>query len=252
VAQADEAMALGRGVLIVLAGLYLIRTGITRSLLSRPAGTAACDRPAEPVATHSDLEDIVSIGAIIVIIFTALIIAALAMAGWVEYSKRKLRTSFGPEYHRVVQERGSRKAADRELQRRVRTHDALPLTPVSGVDQAFYATSWEHVQGGFLDDPVVALVGAEQLVVKLLDARGYPGEDQNERLALLSVRHANTLAGYRQAQRISEEARTDPAAASTEAMRTALMQYHALFDELLAAPGASAAPRRNQDSEVAS
>ena len=30
------------------------------------------------------------------------------------------------------------------------------------------------------------------------------------------------------------------------------MQFHALFDELLAAPGALAAPQRNQDSEVAS
>ena len=117
-----------------------------------------------------------STGVTIMIVAVALVIAATAMAGGVEYGKRKLRSSFGPEYHRVSRELGSRRSADRELQRRTRTHAELAVQPISTDDQEYYATCWEHVQGGFLDDPVVALGGAEQLVVKVLHARATPAQ----------------------------------------------------------------------------
>jgi hypothetical protein len=190
-----------------------------------------------------------TIGAIITIIATVLIIAVMAIAARREYDKRQTRKSFGPEYARVKAEHGGTRAADLELSRRTRLHNRLRPEPISADDQDFYATSWEHVQGGFLDDPVVALSGAEQLIAKLLAARGYPADDQGEQLALLSVQHGRTLTGYRQAQSVSERLRTDPASVTTEEKRTALMHYQAFFGDMLTVPGA-AAPRRTRESEV--
>src|SRR5690348_13065276 len=107
----------------------------------------------------------------------------MAVAARREYEKRQVRTSFGPEYARVKTEHGGTRAADRELTRRAQMHNKLRLEPISADDQDFYATSWEHVQGGFLDDPVVALSGAEQLIARVLAARGYPASDNGEQLA---------------------------------------------------------------------
>lgn len=50
-----------------------------------------------------------SIGFIIVVIATVLIVAAMAVAGRAEYTKRRLRASFGPEYDRAVQKHGGRR-----------------------------------------------------------------------------------------------------------------------------------------------
>jgi hypothetical protein len=191
----------------------------------------------------------VTIGAIITIIATVLVIAVMAYAARREYAKRQIRSSFGPEYDRVKAEHGGTRGADRELTRRAHMHNKLRLEQISADDQDFYATSWEHVHGSFLDDPAVALSSAEQLIARLLTARGYPAGDNGEHMALLSVQHGNTLVGYRQARSVSERLGSDPASVSTEEERTALMQYQALFGDLLAVPGA-AAPRNTQDSEV--
>jgi hypothetical protein len=121
------------------------------------------------------------------------------------------------------------------------------LEPISVDDQDSYATSWEHVRSDFPDDPAVALNGAEQLIAELLAARGYPVDDQGKQLALRSVQRGETLAGYREAQSVSERMRLDPARVTTEQKRTALMQYQVFFGDLLTVPGA-AAPRRIQES----
>ena len=171
---------------------------------------------------------------IFITIIVAIILVGLAAAGLVEYNRRKLRASFGPEYQEVEQQQGSRREADRELLRRKHQHDKLELRPISVQDQEFYSTSWDHLQGEFLDNPAISLSNAEQLVGELLDFRGYPGEDPEERLALLSVEHAASLADYRNAQQISRHAHTDASATSTEEIRQALLSYHVLFSELLA------------------
>jgi hypothetical protein len=131
-------------------------------------------------------------------------------------------------------------AARREHARRDYLNKKLNLRQISAEDQDFYATSWDHVQGGFLDNPALALAGAEQLVARLLAARGYPAADDDDHVALLSVQHGRVLADYQQARSVSGRAATDPTSVSTEEERTALMQYRALFEDLLAVPGATA------------
>ncbi|MEY9933077.1 hypothetical protein ABH926_007730 [Catenulispora sp. GP43] len=187
--------------------------------------------------------------AIIIFIAIVLVVAVVAIRGRREYAKREIRTSFGPEYDRVRSEYGGTRAADRELTRRNQMHSRLRLEPISANDRDFYASSWEHIRGGFLDDPVVALSSAEQLIARLLEARGYPVDDRGEQLALLSVQHGRAMADYRQALWVSERMRTDPASMPTEVKREALMQYQTLFEDLLTGPGA-VVPRGIMQSEA--
>ena len=187
--------------------------------------------------------------AVIIILFAAALIAVMAFAIRHEYAKRRIRASFGPEYARVKDEHSGTRAVDRELARRIQLYSRLHLEPISADDRDSYATSWERIRGGFLDDPTVALSGAEQLIARLTAARGYPVQEQREQLALLSVQHGRVLANYRQALWVSERLRADPASMPTEVKRAALTQYRTFFEDLLTVPGA-VAPRMTKESEV--
>lgn len=187
--------------------------------------------------------------AIITFIAIVVPIAIVSYARRRQNATRQIRASFGPEYARAEAEYGGSRAADRELARRSQLHSRLRLEPISADDRDFYTTSWEHIRRGFLDDQVVALSGAEQLTGRLLAARGYPVDDLGEQLALLSVRHGRALADYRQALWVSERLRISPMSMPTEAVRAAVMQYQALFTDLLTAPGA-VTPRGIKESEA--
>ena len=180
--------------------------------------------------------------AILITIILAAVFLGAAAGGWVRYTKRRLRAPFGPELKTVAQEQGSPRKVDRELRRRKREHDALDLRTISPVDQAYYASAWEHLQGEFLDDPSLALTSAEKLVATVLEARGYPGDDAEEQLALLSVEHADSLAGYRAAQEVSRRALEDPTRIPTEELRLAMLSYLTLFNELRTDPSSGPAP----------
>lgn len=170
---------------------------------------------------------------IVITLIVVILLAALAIGAWNGYQRSKLRASFGPEYEQLAQQHGSKRAADRELLRRRQLHSRLTLRPITSEDHDLFAESWKHLQGTFIDDPALALAGAEKLVGEVLDARGYPGVDADERLALLSVEYADCLPDYRSAQRISNQVQDSSTPTSTEDMRQALLSYRKLFDELL-------------------
>lgn len=180
--------------------------------------------------------------AIIITIMLAVVLLSSAAGGWIRYRKRRLRASFGPELKTVAQDHGSPRQVDRELRRRKKRHDALELHTIATEDQAYYATTWEHLQGEFLDDPSLALTSAERLVATVLEARGYPGADVEEQLALLSVEHAHSLSGYRAAQQVSRRALEDPTNIPTEELRQAMLSYLTLFNELLTDPSGQTPP----------
>jgi len=176
------------------------------------------------------------------VIITALIAAVFLGAsatGWLRYRKRRLRASFGPELRTVALEHEGVREVDRELRRRANLYSDLSLHEIGPRDREFYATSWEHLQGEFVDSPSLSLATAEQLVATVLDARGYPGGDEEEQLALLSVKHAASLAGFRAARQTSRRAKQDSATTPTEELRRAMLSYHALFIELLGDPDAA-------------
>ena len=66
--------------------------------------------------------------------------------------------------------------------------------------------------------------------------RGYPVEHHDQVLADLSVEHSGTLDRYRAAEEISGKAAAGTA--TTEDLRQAMVNYRALFGELLGEPAA--------------
>lgn len=175
---------------------------------------------------------------IIAVLFAAVFLGAAA-TGWRRYEKRKLRASFGPELKTVAMEHDGVREVDRELRRRTSLHNDLSLRAIGTEDREFYNSSWEHLQGEFVDSPSLSLATAERLVATVLDARGYPGADEEEQLALFSVKYATSLAGFRAAQQTSRRVAQDSAATATEELRRAMLSYHALFTELLGDPDAA-------------
>ena len=76
---------------------------------------------------------------------------------------------------------------------------------------------------------------------------GYPIDDREQLLADLSVRHGRYLDGYRTARRTTDQAQDG----ATEEFRRALLDYRALFNDLLGTPtdtdgGQSRLTRRDQ------
>ncbi|MFC4146970.1 hypothetical protein ACFO0M_12005 [Micromonospora mangrovi] len=168
---------------------------------------------------------------VVVIVVVVLVLAALAAFAVVASRRRALRQRFGPEYDRVVQERDSRSAAERELRDRERRHAELELTPLSPESRTKYAAAWEELQVRFVDSPAETVGDADELVSRLIAERGYPTGDFSDQIAHLSVEHARTLTHYRDAHEI--RLRNERGEASTEELRQALVHYRALFADLL-------------------
>jgi hypothetical protein len=168
---------------------------------------------------------------VIVIVIVVVVVAVLAALAVRTMQRRKLRERFGDEYQRVVDEKGGRSAAEAELRRREKQHASLELRDLSDADRARFRDGWVAVQTLFVDDPVSAVRDGDRLVTELVAARGYPVSDYEDRLAQLSVEHANVLNHYRDAHEIST--RNDAGKATTEELRQALVHYRELFADLL-------------------
>lgn len=168
---------------------------------------------------------------IIILVLVLVVIAALVVGAVLVMRRRALRERFGPEYDRLVAGQDGRAAAERELRERERRHAQLDLTPLSAPARAKYAAEWARVQTRFVDEPGEAVRAGDELVTRLLREIGYPTDDYDERIATLSVDHARLLDQYREAHDIS--VRNEQGAASTEQLRQALVDYRALFGELL-------------------
>jgi hypothetical protein len=164
------------------------------------------------------------------VVVAVLIIIGLALL-WRRQSTERLRSRFGPEYVRAVEDSGGQRAAESELQARaarVRKYDLRPLSPE---EQARFAADWRGVQAKFVDDPPGAAQGADDLLGDVMSARGYPMAGIDQRLEDLSVDHGDAVQNYRLARDIvRKHARGD---AGTEDMRQAMIHYRTLFEDLL-------------------
>ena len=178
-----------------------------------------------------------SAGQILITVIIVIVVVLAAGAAWMAMRRRNLQQRFGPEYDRVVEERESRTAGERELRERERRHAELELKPLSEESRHQYADSWEEIQARFVDQPNEAVGAADDLVTRLIAERGYPTGDYDDQVAHLSVEHARTLEHYRDAHDIN--LRNERGEASTEQLRQALVHYRALFSDLLDRPDGS-------------
>lgn len=170
----------------------------------------------------------------VVVVIVAIVVVAVALWAWGRNRRREeLRSQFGPEYDRAVEEQGSRTSAERDLAARAERHDALQIKPLAPESRARYAQGWEQVQSHFVDDPRTAMTEADDLVTRVMQERGYPTGSFQQQAADLSVEHADVLDHYRAAHDVIDLRDSANAAPSTEQMREAMVHYRAMFVELL-------------------
>jgi predicted nucleic acid-binding protein len=168
------------------------------------------------------------------ILLVAVIVVLLAVVGWLLYERRRsdqLRSEFGPEYKRTVEAAGDRRAGEAELRERQQRVEALDIRPLPPRERDAYAQEWREVQARFVDEPTGAISDADALIGKVMEARGYPVADFEQRAADVSVGHANVVEHYRAAHEIAS--RRDDLGTDTEALRQAMVHYRALFEDLL-------------------
>ena len=176
--------------------------------------------------------DNVPMWALAVVILLVLVVAAALIAR--ELRRRqslRLRQRFGPEYGRVMSERGDRTKAEAELLAREKRVDRLRLVPLTAEDAAKFGQAWGALQGRFVDNPRGVVVEADRLVRDLMVKRGYPMADFERRAADISVDYPTVVEAYRSARAIV--VRDQQGRASTEELRKAVVYYRTLFDELL-------------------
>lgn len=148
---------------------------------------------------------------------------------------QKLKSKFGPEYDRLVRERGSTMRAERELEQREKRVEKFRIHPLSNTEHEQFTAEWRQTQERFVDDPRGALADADRLVNRAMKARGYPvGGEFTQRAADLSVEHPQVVEHYRVAHDIAEADASK--GASTEDLRLAMKHYRALFEDLLGRP----------------
>ncbi len=167
----------------------------------------------------------------IVIIIVVIIVVAAIVAGVMYQRRRRLQERFGPEYDRMVEEKGSKTKAEAELTSRQRRVAGLDIRPLDPAARTRYQENWAAVQEQFVDSPQEAVMAAQRLVMTVMQERGYPTEGGDQVMADLSVDHASVLDHYRAAYDISQRAADNQA--STEDLRQAMIHYRALFQDLL-------------------
>jgi hypothetical protein len=169
-----------------------------------------------------------------IIILLLVLIVAVALVAWTVTRKKRtedLRGRFGPEYGRAVEDRGDRRAAEKELKARADRRSKLDIRPLAPEARDRYAGQWKDVQTRFVDDPSGAVTQADGLVIAVMTDRGYPMDDFEQRAADVSVDHPRVVESYRAAHSISQA--NSQGRAGTEDLRQAFVHYRTLFDELL-------------------
>jgi hypothetical protein len=142
-----------------------------------------------------------------------------------------LRTRFGPEYDAAVGHYGSRSRAEAALEARLKRVEHFEIRKLSATERARFMSEWDAVQGRFVDHPRGAVTEADELTNAILTAHGYPSGTFEQRSSDLSVHYPRMIDPYRRANAIV--ARAGKNEATTEELRTAMILYRALFEELV-------------------
>jgi|SRR5215470_12868264 len=168
---------------------------------------------------------------IAVAVIAVIVVAVMAFMASRKRRSRHLRERFGPEYDRVVRQEGDPRKAEGVLQFRQKRREKFNIRPLSAADQSSFAVRWNEVQARFVDDPRGAVTVADSLVTEVMQLRGYPIGEFEQRAADLSVDYPLIVDNYRAAHDIA--LRHSAGKASTEDLRQAMVHYRALFQELL-------------------
>jgi hypothetical protein len=176
---------------------------------------------------------------------TELIVAAVVLAvvilvaigAFIQRRKERtlaFRNRFGTEYNLAVEKHGSAREAEAKLADRETRVATLKIRELGVTERERFVTEWHTVQSRFVDHPRLAVTEADDLINSLLEARGYPNSGFEQRAADVSVSYPRVMENYRVAHSIAVH--VGQVEATTEELRTAMIQYREIFDDLLQAP----------------
>jgi hypothetical protein len=167
----------------------------------------------------------------------AVIIIVIAVIAFIALQRKRTRTAalrrkFGPEYDWALKKHGAKGEA--VLLEREQRAGQIRLRDLDPGERARLLEQWKTVQANFVDSPQGALAQAEELIAALLDARGYPKGDFDQRAGDISLTHPRVTENYRVAHACNLRLKKGETV-RTEEMRTAMVHYRSLFDELVEA-----------------
>jgi hypothetical protein len=174
------------------------------------------------------------LAAILIAVVVLVVVAVL-----LTMRKRKseqLRSHYGPEYERALQQHGDARRAEAALLQREKRVEKFSIRPLPAEERQRYMDDWAAVQRRFVDDPALAITEADQLVTFVMAARGYPMVDFEQRAADISVHYPGVVQNYRFARQIV--LRNGEGQSTTEDLRQAMIYFRSLFEELLTSPTA--------------
>jgi hypothetical protein len=179
------------------------------------------------------------------IIVAAVTLAVILIIVLVVYRRHRLsktaafKNRFGSEYDRAVITHGSANKAESKLADRETRVEALKIRDLGPAERERFIVQWDSLQSRFVDHPKAAVTEADDLINSLLLARGYPQNGFDQRAADVSVTYPNVMENYRLANGVA--VRPGLVEATTEELRTAMIQYRAVFDELIRSTTSSVA-----------
>jgi len=174
---------------------------------------------------------------LIVTIVVLAVVILIAVGAYIQHRKTRtqaLRSKFGSEYDRALMTHGSADKAEAKLVDREKRVEALRIHELGVTERDRFIAEWQIIQSRFIDHPKAAVLEADDLVNSLLEARGYPRSDFEQRAADISVNYPHVVESYRIAHSVAARGAAE---ATTEEMRAAMIKYRGMFDELIQEQG---------------
>jgi len=177
---------------------------------------------------------------LLILVAVLVLLAVFAIAVYLLQRKKtrslELRKQFGLEYERELAQQGSVTKAESALAARRARVEKLALHPLPPAQRDRFLADWHTVQSRFVDHPKGSLIEADELITSLMQARGYPVNGFDQTAEDISVNHSGIVDHYRSAHAIA--VRPTSSEANTEELRSAMIEYRTLFDELVQTPAA--------------
>ncbi len=125
-----------------------------------------------------------------IILVLGIAVIALALVLLLQRTRtRKLRTTFGPEYDRVVDREGNTRRAEAVLDSRQKRVHKFEIRHLSHEEAERFTRNWRLAQERFVDDPRQAVADADRLINDALRTRGYPMAEFDQQAADISVEY---------------------------------------------------------------
>src|SRR5215207_5022796 len=156
---------------------------------------------------------------LLIVVLVAVAMVAVLLVAFFAYRRRRQRSQqerarqeYGPEYERLVEERGSEREAERELRER-RERVEGEVRPLSEESLRGYEERWQRVE-------------------EILVERNFPTDSRQEATEGIGVMHPGVVEDFREAQRTYRGATGSEGGADLEEMRLAIQKYRSVYERL--------------------